>query len=123
MPRRAEWMPARPAQLLAHPMRALDQGSAEGRLDRRRRRRDMPHRPRGCGKGLWVAEDRQGLFVFGQVLGAENNGDGASVAGDRDALVLLLDAVDDLAEVVADGATRLNGHAHNRGAHAPFRKR
>jgi hypothetical protein len=63
-----------------------------------------------------VAEDREGFLELGKVLGAEDDGDRASVARDRDALVLVLDAVDDVAEVIADVAEGFNGHDHNCGA-------
>jgi hypothetical protein len=52
------------------------------------------------GQSLWVTEDRQGFLELGQVLRAEDDGDRASVARDRDALVLVLDAIDDIAEVM-----------------------
>jgi hypothetical protein len=68
------------------------------------------------GQGLWIAEDRQSFLELGQVLGAEDDSDRAPVAGDRDALVLVLDTVDDIAEVIADVAKGFNGPAHNCGA-------
>jgi hypothetical protein len=68
------------------------------------------------GQCLWVAEDRQGFLELGQVLWAKDDGDRPSVARDRDALVLVLDAVYDFAEVIPDVAKRFNRHAHNCGA-------
>lgn len=71
------------------------------------------------GQGLRVTEDGQGLLEFGQVLGAEDDGDGSAVAGDGDALVFALHPRDHIAEVVADVAEWLNGHVHNCGAQRP----
>jgi hypothetical protein len=71
------------------------------------------------GQGLWVTEDRQGLLEFGQVLGAEDDGDGPAVARDGDAVVFALYSRDHIAEMVADIAKWLNGHGHNCGAQCP----
>ncbi len=46
------------------------------------------------GEGLWVAEHRQGLLQLGEVLGAEQDGDLAAVAGDGHPFVVLLNPVD-----------------------------
>jgi len=68
----------------------------------------------------WVTEGRQGLLQFGQVLGAEDDGHRASVTRDCDTLLLVLDAADDVAEVVADVANRLNRHVHDVYVYRPF---
>lgn len=67
------------------------------------------------GEGVGVAENVDGLFELGEVVEAEEDSRGASVAGYGDALVVVFDTIDDLTEVLADGAERLIAHVHNRG--------
>ena len=43
------------------------------------------------------------LLEFGEVLGADQDGGLATVARDHDAVVLALDAIDQLGKMVADG--------------------
>ena len=72
---------------------------------------------------LRVAEHCQGLFEFGKVFRAKNHGSGTTVARDRDALMLSLDAINNVAEVISDLAKRMDAHGHNCGVPAGFRQR
>lgn len=54
-----------------------------------------------------VSEYLEGLLDLGQVVGADQDRGRAPVAGEGDAFVLVLDAVNDLAEVVTDLPERL----------------
>jgi ligand-binding sensor protein len=62
-----------------------------------------------CGVGLSdvlkrgrVAEHLDGFLELGQILNADQDSGDTTIAGDDDTLVLMLDAIDDLAEVVAN---------------------
>ncbi len=67
-------------------------------------------------KGRRVGEDVDRLLQLRQILGTDQHRGRATVAGDDDPLVLLLDTVDNLAEVVANRPQGLCAHGHNCGA-------
>ena len=54
------------------------------------------------GQCSGVAEDREGLLELGKVVGTDDDRSRSTVAGDRHPLVLVLDAVDDFAQVVTN---------------------
>src|SRR5579859_6170710 len=68
------------------------------------------------GQGLWVAEDVDGLLHLGQILGADQDGRRVTVAGQHDPFMGVLDPVDELGQVVADGPQRFDAHGHNCGS-------
>ena len=65
-------------------------------------------------KRVRVAEHSYRLLELGEVLGTDEDGGVAAVAGDDDPLVPALDPIDQLREVIADSAKRLSSrHRHD----------
>ena len=67
--------------------------------------------------GFGVAEGLQGLFQSGEVLVPDQHGSRTTVAGEHDALVFALGAVDEIGQMVTHGPQRLHAYGHNV---APF---
>ena len=53
---------------------------------------------------FWIAEHRERLFELGEVVRADDHRRITAIARDDDAFVLVLDAIDDLGEVVSYSA-------------------
>ena len=76
-----------------------------------------------CGVGLsdvgecfGIAEDVEGLFELGEILGTDQHGSRMAVAGHDDPFVVVFHPVDHLAEVVPHIAQGVGTHGHNCGA-------
>lgn len=67
------------------------------------------------GERFGIAEHREGLLQLFEVVRAQDDGCGLAVTRDGDSVMLALDAVDNVAEVVANLAERLDTHGHNCG--------
>ena len=63
-----------------------------------------------------VSEDVEGLLELGKVVWADEDRGRTTVTSHGDALTLTLHPVDDVAEMVADLAERLNPHGNKCGA-------
>ena len=62
---------------------------------------------------VMVAEEFEGLFETVEIVGADQHGGGSTVAGDDDAFVFTVDAVDEFGESILHVPQRVRRHGHD----------